>query len=269
LLLLLISDRDRVVWEFQFVLYLSPALGTKPPPRLLQETYLKYYSHQLQRDVEMLVFGDWGYPLLLFPTTLNRFYEAKDQGLIESVRSFVESGQFKIYCVDTLDAETWYGRHLPPAQRVQNYQAYDQFLTHELVPYIQRECHADRLAVGGCSFGGFHALNFAFRHPELVGYLLSMSGDFDIRGFMGGHYDENVYFMNPVDYMPNEQGWRFGHMNIVLGTSEWDICLNGNLTMSRILNNRGITHWLDIRGPQVHDWPLWRQMFREYLAKMT
>jgi esterase/lipase superfamily enzyme len=96
-----------------------------------------------------------------------------------------------------------------------------------------------------------------------------MSGDFDIRSFLNGYYDQNVYFTNPVDYIPNDQGWRFAHMNIVLGSSEWDICLNGNLIMSRILNNKGIDHWLDIRGRELHDWPLWRQMFPDYLSKMA
>lgn len=235
----------------------------------MQENYIRYYSHHLNRDIEMLVFGSWGYPILLFPSTLNRYYEAKDQGLIESVRGFVEAGHFKIYCVDSIDSETWYGKHLDPRQRVLNYIQYDLFLTHELVPYIQRECSVDRIAVGGCSFGGFHSLNFAFKHPDQVRYLISMSGDFDIRSFMNGYYDDNVYYNNPVDYIPQEQGWRYGHMNIVLGSSEWDICLNGNLNMSRILNDKGIDHWLDIRGWEVHDWPLWRQMFPDYLSKMV
>jgi hypothetical protein len=55
----------------------------------LEEKHIKYYSHHLERDVEMLVYGSWGYPILLFPTTLGRYYQAKDMGLIESVAGWL------------------------------------------------------------------------------------------------------------------------------------------------------------------------------------
>jgi len=234
----------------------------------LQENHISYYSHYLGRSIDLLVYGHWGYPILLFPTTMGRFYQTKDMGLIESVRGLVESGKYKIYCIDSIDADSWYGKYLHPGTRVANHAQYDKFLTHELVPMIQTQCSVDKIGVAGCSFGGFHAANFAFKHPEQVAYLISMSGAFNIRSFLDGHYDDNVYFNNPVDYMPQEQGWRYGHMKIVLGTSEWDICLHANRTLSNILNSKGINHWLDVRGWEKHDWPLWNNMLPEYLSKL-
>ncbi len=234
----------------------------------MQENHISYYSHYLGRSIDLLVYGHWGYPILLFPTTMGRFYQAKDMGLIESVRGLVESGKYKIYCIDSIDADSWYGKYLHPGTRVANHAQYDKFLTHELVPMIQTQCSVDKIGVAGCSFGGFHAANFAFKHPEQVAYLISMSGAFNIRSFLDGHYDDNVYFNNPVDYMPQEQGWRYGHMKIVLGTSEWDICLHANRTLSNILNSKGINHWLDVRGWEKHDWPLWNNMLPEYLSKL-
>lgn len=234
----------------------------------MEERHIKYYSRHLEREIEMLVFGNWGYPIILFPSTLGRYYQAKDFGLIDAVSGFVDSGQFKIYCVDAIDSDSWYAKHLHPSQRVLNYIQYDKFLTHELVPAIQSECNADKIAVAGCSFGGYHAANFAFRHPDKVAYLMSMSGAFDMKTFMDGYYDDNFYFNNPIDYMANEQGWRYGHMKIVLGTSEWDICLNSNVQMSGILNRIGVDHWLNIWGWEKHDWPLWNKMFPTYLSRM-
>src|SRR5688500_16925555 len=99
----------------------------------------------------MLVFGSWGYPILLFPTTLGRYYQAKDMGLIESVRWLVESGKYKVYCVDTIDADSWYGKHLNPEFRVANHIQYDKFLKNELVPYIGNECNVGKIGVAGCS----------------------------------------------------------------------------------------------------------------------
>ncbi|MBS1501767.1 MAG: esterase, partial [Bacteroidetes bacterium] len=58
----------------------------------LKERYYKWYSRALSLDVEMLVFGDRGYPVILFPTSQGRYYQNKDEGLIESVRWFVDEG---------------------------------------------------------------------------------------------------------------------------------------------------------------------------------
>ncbi|MEO0727737.1 MAG: esterase, partial [Bacteroidota bacterium] len=103
-------------------------------------------------------------------------------------------------------------------------------------------------------------------HPSQVSHLFSMSGAFDIKTFMDGHYDDNVYFNNPVDFVVHANDPALWGMNIVLGTSEWDICLEPNQRMSGILNGKGINHWLDVRGWQKHDWPLWREMFPHYLS---
>jgi esterase/lipase superfamily enzyme len=234
----------------------------------LEEKHIKYYSHHLGRDIDMLVYGTWGYPVLLFPTTMGRYYQAKDMGLIESVRGMIESGKYKIYFIDSIDADSWYAKHLNPEYRVLNHMVYDKFLVNELIPYIKQECNVEKIGVAGCSFGGFHAANLAFRHPSLIAYMVSMSGAFDIRSFMDGFYNDHVYFNNPVDYMPNEQSWKYGHMKIVLATSEWDICLDSNLKMSEILNRNGIDHWLEVRGWEKHDWPLWNDMFPQYLSRI-
>jgi esterase/lipase superfamily enzyme len=255
--------RHCLLLEICFV-YFQGHLNRQP----LEEKHIKYYSHHLGRDIDLLVFGSWGYPVLLFPTTLGRYYQAKDMGLIASVQHLIESGKYKIYCIDSIDADSWYAKHLNPEYRVLNHIQYDKFLANELVPYIRHECNVEKIGVGGCSFGGFHSVNFAFKHPEQVAYLISMSGAYDIRSFLDGYYSDHVYFNNPVDYLPNEQPWKFEHMKIVLGTSEWDICLAANERMSDILNRKGIDHWLDIRGWEKHDWPLWQKMFPHYLSKI-
>lgn len=177
----------------------------------MDEKHIKYYSHHLDRDVDMLVFGNWGYPVLVFPTTLGRYYQAKDMGLIESVRGLVESGRFKIYCVDSIDADSWYARHLNPEYRVLNHMQYDKFLHNELVPYIQQECHVDKIAVAGCSFGGFHAANYAFKHPDRAAYLISMSavsssGQIENRSFGSAALGREVMLsvVLPVDYQSDK-----------------------------------------------------------------
>lgn len=230
------------------------------------EHYHKWYSPRLSRDIEVLAFGTRGYPVILFPTSMGHYYENKDFKLIDSVNWFLDEGLVKIYCVDGIDEVSWYNKNIHPADRAKNHNWYDQMLYHELVPLAQQETGVSRVATAGCSFGGYHATNFAFKHPDVVKYVFNMGAAFDIRDQVDGHYDDHVYFNNPMDFIPNAQSDYFWDMFVVLGTGTRDMCWNANERMAEILRNKGINHWLDVRTDAEHDWPVWKQMFPHYLS---
>lgn len=232
------------------------------------EIYKKWYSPHLSGDFELLTFGKSGYPLVLFPTSMGRYFEPKDFKLIESVQQFVEEGKVKIYCVDSIDKLSWYNKAIPPADRIRNHIWYDQLLLKELAPMARQETAHEKIITAGCSFGGYHAANFAFRHPWLVSHVFSMSGIFDIRNQLEGFYNDDVYFNNPIDFLPHDQNRELWNMKIVLGTTDRDACRADNERLSKILTEKGIDHWLDIRENADHDWPIWREMFPSYLAQL-
>ncbi len=232
----------------------------------MHEEYFKWYSPNLSKDIEMLVFGHSGFPIIVFPTTMGRYFESKDFGLIESARWFLEQGKVQIYCPDSIDAYSWYNKSIHPADKVRNHNWYDKTILEEVVNKIRHEKGISTVGVAGASFGGFHAANFAFRHPDTVSHLFTMSGAFDIKSFMDGFYNDDVYFNNPVDYLPGLNHSDLWQMKIILGTSEWDICKDANLKISGILNQKGVNHWLDMRGQVEHDWHLWKEMFPHYLS---
>jgi esterase/lipase superfamily enzyme len=232
----------------------------------LQEEYHKWHSPILGRDFEMLVFGHGGYPLLLFPTSKGSYYQNKDQGLIETARWHLENGKVKIYCPDSIDALSWYNKSIPPHERAWNQSLYDRMLLEEVVSRARNETGSPRVAVAGCSFGGYHAANFAFRHPGDTGYCFSMSGVFDIRSFADGFDDDQVYFNNPVDFITNASDPAIWEMGIVLGTADGDSCRGQNEDFSGLLSRKNIRHWLDIRSDRTHDWPVWKEMFPHYLS---
>lgn len=234
----------------------------------MHEEYIKWYSPNLSQDIEMLTFGHSGYPILLFPTSKGKYYENKDFKLIESVQHFIESGKVKIYCPDGIDAQSWYNKDIHPADRVKNHIWYDKMLLEEVVSRAQNDTGFDKVITAGCSFGGYHAANFAFRHPWLVSHMFSMSGAFDIKGQLDGFYNDDAYYNNPVDYLPSATNSELWQMKIVLGTAERDICKPYNEQLSWILAQKGIEHWLDIRRDAEHDWPIWREMFPDYLGKL-
>jgi esterase/lipase superfamily enzyme len=232
----------------------------------MYEHYHRWYSPSLSREIEVLAFGTRGYPVILFPTSMGRFTENKDFKLIDSAAWFINEGLVKIYCPDGIDSMSWYNKSIHPAQRVTNHIWYDNFVLSELVPLAQRETGVSRVATAGCSFGGYHATNFAFRHPEVTKYVFNMGAAFDIKDQMQGYYDDNVYFNNPLDFIPNAQNPYFGDMFVVLGTGTHDMCWDANERMATVLRDKGINHWLDVRQNAPHDWPAWREMFPHYLS---
>jgi esterase/lipase superfamily enzyme len=232
----------------------------------LTEQYHRWYSHSLSRDMEMLVYGTRGYPVILFPTSMGRYYQNKDAGLIDSARWFIDNGLVKIYCIDAIDTQSWYNKGIHPADRVRTHMAYDRMLHDEVVPWAMHETGVSKVAMAGCSFGGYHAANYAFKHPERVAHMFSMGGAFDIKMFADGYYDDNIFYNNPVDYLPGSNNPGLWHMNIILGTSEHDICKGYNYQLSNILNHKHINHWLDVRPFALHDWPIWKEMFPHYLS---
>jgi esterase/lipase superfamily enzyme len=204
----------------------------------------------------------------MFPTSMGGYLQNKEFGLLDTVDDLVDAGKIKLYNVETIDFQSFYAKDLPAQAKIYNYNLYTQFLKEELVPAIQIECGVHRIAVAGCSFGGYHCTNFAFKNPDLVAHLFSMSGAFSIKSFIKNHYDDNVYFNEPMDFMNHVESWKFKHMNIVLGTSDGDICREDNLQMSILLSNKGINHIYDEKRWASHDWPLWKIMFSEYVRKI-
>lgn len=220
----------------------------------------------------MLVFGTTGYPLIIFPTSKARYYQAKDFGLINAISSFINSGKIKVYCPDSLDNESWYNQTIHPAERAKNHILYEHLILRDVIDYAIAETGIKKVALSGCSFGGYHAANIAFKHPDKVGYLITLSGALNIKRLLDGYYDDNIYFNNPPDYLPNlNDEWyldRIKRMGIILGVGDNDICLDENLVLSDILNLKQISHWLDVRKNGGHDWKYWKEMLVEYLSKL-
>ena len=229
----------------------------------------KNFSHELHRDMEALVFGHAGQPLLVFPTSMGRFFEYEDRGMIGVLATAIDAGKIQVFCLDSVDTESWYNKGAHPGWRIWRHVQYERYVVNEFLPFLKWKNWATQIAVTGCSFGGYHALNFAMRHPGVVSACITMSGSYDIKQFLDGYYDDNCYFNNPPDYLPNmHDDWylsRYRQMKIVLGTADWDICMDANVKMAATLHSKEIPNWLDIWSDNSrHDWPLWLRMAGKY-----
>jgi len=238
------------------------------PP--LHREYHKWYSSRLGRDMELLIHGHTGVPVMVFPTSGGRFYEFEDRGMPASIGDKIDRGEIQLFCVDSVDMESWYNRNVPPRWRIARHIQYEDYLIHEVVPLIKNKNWDPHLVALGCSFGGFHAANIAFRHPDIFTGLLSMSGAFDMSNFLRGYYDQDLYYNTPTAYISNlSDPWfydRYRQNTYILATGWDDQCLASNQHLDHILSNKHIPHKLFIWDTyNSHDWPTWQMMMREYL----
>ena len=233
---------------------------------LVKEAYHKWYSPTLGEDAELLEFGYAGTPVILFATSMGRYYEAKDRGLIESVRWFVDNGDIRIFCPCNIDHESWYNKGIHPVERAHAQSRYDQFILDEVYSRARNETGRDRVVLAGCSFGGYHAANFGFKHPELTHTIISMSGIFDISDQADGVMEDAIYYNNPMAFLRDDNRPELWQCRVILGTTSGDICLEQNERMAGILRDKHMNLLLDIKGDQPHDWPVWKQMFPHYIS---
>lgn len=236
------------------------------------ENYVKWFSPRLNKDMETLVYGNCGAPVLVFPTSGARFYEWKDFLMVDALADKIDAGYIQLFCIDSVSLESWYNERAHPRDRVIRHNQYEAYLKDEMIPFI-RSCNSDPfLITAGTSFGAYLAVNFAFKNPGLVRKTAGLSGAYSVRRMLDGYYDEDCYFNCPIAYMSNlSDGWTLNairRMEICLVTSDWDvgICRESTYKMHQILDSKGVQHRLDDWGDRTgHDWPFWRKMIRSYL----
>ena len=216
------------------------------------------------------MFGHAGARLLIFPTSMGRFFEWEDRGMIATLGDYFDNGWLQAFCVDSVDGESWYNKRAHPAQRARRHTQYDQYLATEAVAFSLSRNPNPFLITTGASFGAYHALSFALRHPEAVGRVLGMHGLYDVRSFTDGYSDEDVYYANPFEFIVHEgDPGRLDavrRMDIILVTGREDVSYENNEELSRRLWRKGIWHALRVWNGWYHDWPHWHQMIRMYIG---
>lgn len=227
------------------------------------------------RGVEMLVFGHAGRPMLVFPSSEGRFFDWENFGMVETVRSFVDAGKLQIFCVDSLDRESWYSS-AHPSERARRANDYDHAVTHDVVPFIhRRQGRVTGIMTHGCSFGAYHAVNFYLKHPEQYELGIGLSGNYSIQFALPGFCNGDVYHNDPLMYVPNMndeahlQALRKNLLIICCGQGAWEDWRGEAIALSDHMRAKGIPHWYDQWGHDVnHDWPWWKQQLPYFIDKL-
>ena len=233
-----------------------------------------WYSHRLQKEMPVAVYGNYGFALLLVPTAAADYLEYERFQLIDALAPFIDSGKVKVFSVNSINNESWLNNNMDPRDKTARHRQFNEYIYEEVLPFIRTNTSAETpVIICGASFGALHSMNLFLKRPDLINGVIAMSGVYDLSEYTKGYFDDDVYFNSPQHYIPNlhdhhllEQIRRSGHIHIFTGSGDYeDPDASGKF--ARLLYDKGIPYELDVWGREwPHDWNTWRAVLPHYLG---
>lgn len=221
-------------------------------------------------------YGNWGHPLLLYPTAQSDLLDCERFFLIKSIEPLIFAGRVTVFSINSINEHAWMNDSVPVRESARRQALFSGYVEEEVVPFIRRAVQNDqaRIGVSGASFGAFHAANQFFRRPELFDALIAMSGFYDLApSYTQGQMNDDIYFNNPMSFVPNIHDEhhlnmiRQGQIHIVSGQGAHE-APQASRRFSQMLWDHGIWNNLDMWGRDMkHDWPTWRAMLPYFLSE--
>ncbi len=200
-----------------------------------------WYSPSLNKNMNVAVYGHYGTALLMIPTTASDCYEYEQRGMIERMQPFLDAGRVKVFCVESIDGESWLNEHMNGHDQGVRLQHFYDYIVREVVPFIRDSTKAGAPIIAvGAALGALHATNLFFKHPDVIEGVLAMSGNYDLSAYTRGYYDDNVYFNSPAHYLRNLNAeWHLNlyrqsrHIYLLSGSGDYE---NPDSSPARILH---------------------------------
>lgn len=242
----------------------------------MNREYHKWHSPALGREMELLVFGHGGDRLLVFPSRKERFYEYENHGMIHSLRYPIEAGKLQVVCVDGVDEESLYCFEKAPEQRIERHLQFERYILEEVLPFSAKRNPRAPLAVHGCSFGAYHAVAIALRHPQHFSRVLALSGRYDLtlhtahyHSLFHGFYSDELREIVPSHFVPlltdRKRIKAIRRIRFTFAVGDEDPFYENNIELCRTLAERKIPSELHAWCGNAHRFRYWRQMVRIYL----
>jgi esterase/lipase superfamily enzyme len=232
--------------------------------------YHKWHSPALNRDMELTVFGHAGARVIVFPTSEGRFFDWEDRHMNDSIAEHLDKGWVQLYCVDSVDPESWFNGYVGPTDRGRRHLQYHDYIIQEVMPFTRSKNDNPYAIATGCSFGAYHAFSIALRFPDHFNRVLGMSGVYDVREWTGGHMDDVIQQGSPCEYIRNlHDGWQIDkirNLDLIIPIGIDDPLYGNNKWFSDLLWEKGIWHALKVWDGYAHDWPQWYDMIRLYIG---
>ncbi len=120
------------------------------------------------------------------------------------LQDHLDNGWIQLFCLDQPHEENWGNEAVGAGHRAWTHIQYYRYVQDEVLPYSAWLNPNPFVIATGASLGASHAVTFGLKYPGSVGRILGMSGLYDITRMTGGYSDDNVYAVNPMDFMQHE-----------------------------------------------------------------
>lgn len=244
----------------------------------MQSRHLMLESPAMGRKVHLWCYGHYGPPVIVFPSAAGFAHEWDRQGMFEVLGPLIAAGRAKFYCPESNVSQVWTDNTSTIAARMQRHRAYEGFVLDTLVPFIREDCRwpAAPMTAVGCSLGGTYAALFALKYPETFRQVLCMSGRYLTTELTGRHNDSDLYFNNPLAFVPGLHGEplerlkRNTHLTLVCGRGAYEEgCIEETIALGQVLEDKGIPSRTDIWGRESrHDWDWWQRQAAVHLPRL-
>ncbi len=231
-------------------------------------------SQNLAREVDIAVYGHFGFTILLFSTFKDDCLENEENGLINSIKQYIDKGKIRVYSIPTNHEESWNNHQLSPEDKSKKHFEYNNFLLEEVLPFIyDNSGGAVPIITVGAAHGAFYAANTYFRRPDLFLGTIAMSGVYNIQHYSHDFFDDNCYFNSPIHYLPNlnDNYWlsylkNRKHVYIISGSGDGEKPEESTY-LAHVLMSKNIPHLVDIWGAEwKHDWETWKSMLNHFIS---
>lgn len=235
----------------------------------MNREYHKLFSTILQQDIELLRFGDWGQPIITFPTSKGMFYDFENFGMIDVLAPLIKAKKIQVFCVQTIDKETLYNEALKLPYTISKYKElcdqislkqskYYSFIGEELFSWIKNIIGATELPILlGCSFGALHAVNIAFRYP--VQEVIGLGGAYRLLGTNFMHFNP-IYYVNNSNYFPELISKINTKFTLGCGKNDF-VYLGHHKPFAEVLEGKYVIKNYENDGD--HSWETWKTFLRE------
>lgn len=164
-----------------------------------------FYSYNLSKEIGFSVYGTKGKPIIVFQNLEDYNLSYKDYMINKDIESLVKAEKILIFMLESVDNESYLNKNSTQHQMNKRNEEYERYILHEFIPYIKSEYGVfGQFMLLGKKIGGYHAINFHLKHPDVFDISLAISPILNLRHLFKEEFNDNLsYFNSPIDYIWN------------------------------------------------------------------
>ena len=97
---------------------------------------LSWYSDRLNREMRIKIYGHYGPAFIAFPCQDKQSDDFSNNGMIDALSYYLESGKMKLFCLDSNDDETVSSSSWDKGHAAYKLEMYHQYVVNEVIPFV-------------------------------------------------------------------------------------------------------------------------------------